>query len=236
MAGSFRFKQFTVANERSAMKVGTDGVLLGAWVKMRDDDLEILDVGTGTGVIALMLAQRSVLAGSRISAIDIDPISVEEAELNFRNSPWRERLKARCQDFRKMESERFDLIVSNPPYFVNSLKAPEQRRSIARHTDSLSYDELVGSAVRNLAPGGRLAVILPVQESDSFIGEAIRRGLTITRKTFVRTTENHPPKRILLEASSGECSVEEETVLTIEDSTGFTTPYKDLTRDFYLKF
>ena len=236
MAGSFRFKQFTVANERSAMKVGTDGVLLGAWVKMRDDDLEILDVGTGTGVIALMLAQRSVSTGSRISAIDIDPISVEEAASNFSNSPWRERLEAGWLDFREMEGGRFDLIVSNPPYFVNSLKAPEQRRSIARHTDSLSYDELVGSAVRNLAPEGRLAVILPAQESVSFIGEAVRRGLAITRKTLVRTTENHPPKRILIEASSGECSVEEETVLTIQDSAGFTAPYKELTRDFYLKF
>ena len=236
MAGSFKFKQFTVANERSAMKVGTDGVLLGAWTRLRESDLDILDVGTGTGVIALMLAQRSVLAGSRISAVDIDHISVEEAELNFRNSPWRERLEVRCMDFRKMERGRFDLIVSNPPYFINSLKAPEQRRSTARHTDTLSYRELIESTLRNLSPSGRLAVILPVQESDSFIGEAIRRGLTITRKTFVRTTENHPPKRILLEASSGECSVEEETVLTIEDSTGFTTPYKDLTRDFYLKF
>lgn len=236
MAGSFRFKQFTVANERSAMKVGTDGVLLGAWVRLRDSDLSLLDVGTGTGVIALMLAQRSVSVGSRISAVDIDPLSVEEAGMNFRNSSWRERLEARYLDFRTMEGGRFDLIVSNPPYFINSLKAPEQRRSTARHTDSLSYAELVGSAVRNLAPGGRLAVILPVQESDSFIGEAIRRGLTITRKTFVRTTESHPPKRILMEVSSGECSVEAETVLTIQDSAGFTASYKELTRDFYLKF
>ena len=218
------------------MKVGTDGVLLGAWTRLRKSDLEILDVGTGTGVIALMLAQRSVSTGSRISAIDIDPISVEEAASNFSNSPWRERLEAGWLDFREMEGGRFDLIVSNPPYFVNSLKAPEQRRSTARHTDSLSYAELVGSAVRNLAPGGRLAVILPVQEYFAFIDEAVRRGLAITRKTLVRTTENNPPKRILIEASSGECSVEEETVLTIQDSVGFTAPYKELTRDFYLKF
>ena len=236
MAGSFRFKQFTVANERSAMKVGTDGVLLGAWVRLRDSDLSLLDVGTGTGVIALMLAQRSVSVGSRISAVDIDPLSVEEAGMNFRNSSWRERLEARYLDFRTMEGGRFDLIVSNPPYFINSLKAPEQRRSTARHTDSLSYSELVGSAVRNLAPGGRLAVILPAQESFAFIDEAVRRGLAITRKTLVRTTENNPPKRILIEASSGECSIEEETVLTIQDASGFTAPYKDLTRDFYLKF
>ena len=236
MAGSFKFKQFTVANERSAMKVGTDGVLLGAWTRLRESDLEILDVGTGTGVIALMLAQRSVSIGSRISAIDIDPLSVEEAGMNFRNSPWRGRLEARCLDFRKMEGERFDLIVSNPPYFINSLKAPEQRRSTARHTDTLSYRELIGSALRNLAPNGRLAVILPAQESASFIGEAIRRGLTVTRKTLVRTTENHTPKRILLEASSGECSAEEDSLLTIEDSSGFTAPYRALTRDFYLKF
>lgn len=236
MAGSFRFKQFTVANERSAMKVGTDGVLLGAWVNLLGRDLNILDAGTGTGVIALMLAQRSASIGSRILGIDIDPLSTEEAEMNFRNSLWQERLEARNLDFRKMESGRFDLIVSNPPYFINSLKAPEQRRSTARHTDSLSYSELVGSAVRNLAPGGRLAVILPAQESVSFIGEAVRCGLAITRKTLVRTTENHPPKRILIEASSGECPVEEETVLTIQDASGFTAPYRELTRDFYLKF
>ncbi len=218
------------------MKVGTDGVLLGAWVNISGRDLNILDAGTGTGVIALMLAQRSITSGSKILGIDIDPLSAEEAASNFAKSPWPDRLEARNCDFRTMSGGSFNLIVSNPPFFVNSLKAPEQRRSIARHTDTLSYAELVGSAVWNLAPGGRLAVILPVQESVAFIDEAVRRGLAITRKTLVRTTENHPPKRILIEASSGECPVEEDSLLTIQDSTGFTGPYKELTRDFYLKF
>ncbi len=236
MASSFRFKLFSLDNERSAMKVGTDGVLLGAWVHLSDSDLNILDAGTGTGVIALMLAQRSVPADSRILGIDIDSASTEEAASNFAKSPWKDRLEARNCDFRKMDGFSFNLIVSNPPYFVNSLKAPEQRRSIARHTDTLTYRELIESAMRNLAPKGRLAVILPLQESSSFIAEAIGNGLSITRKTLVRTTENHPPKRILLEASSGECSSREETVLTIRDSAGFTDRYRKLTRDFYLKF
>lgn len=218
------------------MKVGTDGVLLGAWARLSHNDLNILDAGTGTGVIALMLAQRSAFFGSRILGIDIDPVSTEEAASNFIKSPWAQRLEARNCDFRTMAGMSFDLIVSNPPFFVNSLKAPEQRRAIARHTDTLSYGELVTSAVRNLRPGGRLAVILPVQESSSFIREADCCGLHITRKTLVRTTENNPPKRILLEASSGDRSAEEETLLTIQDSTGFTAPYRELTGDFYLKF
>lgn len=218
------------------MKVGTDGVLLGAWARLRDSDLEILDAGTGTGVIALMLAQRSVVAGSRISAIDIDPLSVEEAVSNFSNSPWRERLEARCLDFRKMEGGHFDLIVSNPPYFINSLKAPEQRRSTARHTDTLSYRELVESAVRNLSPDGRLAVILPVAESSSFILEAVGQGFHIARKTFVRTTEARPPKRILIETSLKRCSMEEESILTMQDAFGYTDSYRKLTVEFYLNF
>ena len=218
------------------MKVGTDGVLLGAWVNLSDKDLSILDAGTGTGVIALILAQRSVSSGSRILGIDIDPVSTEEAASNFIKSPWTERLEVRNCDFRTMTGMTFDLIVSNPPFFVNSLKAPEQRRTIARHTDTLSYRELVASTLRNLRPGGRLAVILPVQESATFIRETGRCGLHITRKTLVRTTENNPPKRILLEASSGDCSTEEETLLTIQDSAGFTAPYRELTGDFYLKF
>ena len=236
MASSFRFKQFSVENERSAMKVGTDGVLLGAWAQLRDSDLEILDAGTGTGVIALMLAQRSAETGSRILGIDIDPLSVEEAASNFSNSPWRERLEARCLDFRKMEGGHLDLIVSNPPYFVNSLKAPEQRRSTARHTDTLSYRELVESAFRNLSPSGRLAVILPVSESSSFIFEAVGQGFSITRKTLVRTTEARPPKRILIEASRKHFPTKEESILTMQDAAGYTDSYRKLTVEFYLNF
>lgn len=251
MDRSFRFKQFTVANERSAMKVGTDGVLLGAWVRLRGKEQHILDVGTGTGVIALMLAQRTSQSdetqaqAATIIGIDIDRPSAEEAAANFKASPWAGRMAAFAGDFRGLGTDPshplkylafpYDLIVSNPPYFVDALKAPDPRRNDARHADSLTYADLVANAVRNLAPDGRLALILPADAAARFAAEASACGLHLRRRTDVFTLAGTSPTRTLLEFSRTSAPLE-ETTLAIQDAAGFTDEYRTLTREFYLKF
>ena len=251
MDKSFRFKQFTVANERAAMKVGTDGVLIGAWVRLRGDEQHILDVGTGTGVIALMLAQRTSQSdetqaqAATIIGIDIDKPSAEEAAANFKASPWAGRMAAFAGDFRGLGTDPshplkylafpYDLIVSNPPYFVDALKAPDPRRNDARHADSLTYADLVANAVRNLAPDGRLALILPSDAAARFAAEALACGLHLRRRTDVFTLAGTSPTRTLLEFSRTSAPLE-ETTLAIQDAAGFTDEYRTLTREFYLKF
>lgn len=231
--GTFKFKQFSVKDTRSAMKVGTDGVLLGAWVSLRGDEAHILDVGTGSGVIALMLAQRTT--DSVIVGIDIDAPSVEDASDNFKKSPWASRMAAFHTDFAAMQQFPYELIVSNPPYFVNSLKAPDARRSDARHTDCLPYAALVRGAAANTAPTGRLAVVLPAEESGLFAAQAREAGFHLSHICRVRTTAKKPFKRCLMEFSKNECEPLEEQ-LTIQGESDFTPEYKSLTKDFYLKF
>lgn len=198
MADSFKFKQFEVTNVRSAQKVGTDGVLLGAWTALRSTDRRILDVGTGTGVIALMMAQRSPEA--IIAAIDIDSESVAEATENFIASPWQERLLAIETPFQQMVGE-FDLIISNPPFFIDSLKAPDDRRSAARHTDTLTHKDILCGAARLLSANGHLSVINPAEEAEYFAGEALSVGLFPERICKVSTKTGSAPKRFMMELS-----------------------------------
>lgn len=232
MAASFRFKQFEVFNERSALKVGTDGVLLGAWAAAGCSPARILDVGTGTGVIALMMAQR--FTQSTVTGIDIDCDSVEEAAANFASSPWPDRLEA-CLKAVQDWQEETDLIVSNPPFFINSLKAPDNRRSVARHTDTLQYRDLIAVAKRCLTADGRLAVIYSSSEAEVFAGEALSAGLFPVRICHVRTKDGKAPKRFLMELSykRKEPFIEE---LSIQRGDEFSEEYRSLTRDFYLKF
>ena len=205
----FQFKQFKVKNIASAMKLGTDSVLLGAWAPLLNSDKRVLDIGTGTGVVALMIAQRiSHQEGVFIDAIDIDLPSIEEASHNFEISPWRDSLRAvhtPLQEF--YPDERYDLIVSNPPYFVDSLKAPSLRRSNTRHTDSLPHIDLISSAFRLLKEGGRLVVILPKEEGEAFVKDAelyhVGKGegmrLALRRLCKVSTVSHKPPKRYIME-------------------------------------
>lgn len=212
----FLFKKFRVKNVASAMKLGTDSVLLGAWAPLYEGDYKILDIGTGTGVVALMIAQRAAsLDGVLIDAIDIDLPSVEEASHNFSISPWASALRAMHTPLQEYsarfsiapEGEKYDLIVSNPPYFVDSLKAPSKRRSNTRHTDSLPHSDLIASAFSLLKMGGRMVVILPKDEGEAFISSAelynIGRGfscrLSLRRVCKVSTVSHKPPKRYLME-------------------------------------
>ncbi|MDE6778658.1 MAG: methyltransferase [Alistipes sp.] len=229
----FRFKRFTVRQPNAAMKVGTDGVLLGAWVEVRDTDRRILDIGTGTGVIALMMAQRC--EGARVTALEIDGPSAADARDNVAASPWSGRVEVvECDAALYDTPERFDLIVSNPPYFVDSLLPPDSGRAAARHAASLPFGELVRTVVRLLAPGGRFALILPTDESRLFC-DAARGVLYPVRITEVCSTPRSGVIRLLTEFRAEPVAEATTSCLVIDDG-GFTPEYRELTRDFYLKF
>ena len=218
------------------MKVGTDGVLLGAWADVAGVK-NILDIGTGTGLIALMLAQRS---NAIICGIEIDESAAMQSVENVNNSPWPERVNIEAvslQDFvKKSAPNRFDLIVSNPPYFNNSMKNPNTLRSLARHTDSLNHSDLIDAAYYLLSDIGRLSVILPVSEGTAFIHQAEIAGLFCLRKTGVIPRPHAPEKRLLLEFSRTKRICEQNTLLI---ETGkrheYSDEFKKLTEDFYLE-
>lgn len=231
----FRFKQFAVRQDETPMKVGTDGVLLGAWVDLRATDRRILDIGTGTGVIALMLAQRTTEVV--ITGLDVAP--VEEARFNAARTAWRDRLRFEQCAVQQFESEPFDLVVSNPPYFTESLLCPDAGRTTARHTVTLPFEELRDAVLRLMSATGRFAVVLPVTEYDRF--EQICAGLLVaTRRTEVRTTPRHAAKRVLVEMQRPEtvttpCQTDELLIGTgLHEE--YTEAYRRLTGDFYLKF
>ena len=231
----FEFKQFRVEQERSAMKVGTDGVLLGAWAPVREAQT-ILDVGCGTGLIALMMAQRSEAI---VDAIEIDKPASEEAQLNFRQSPWNSRLRVFHADFLHFDQlypVRYDLIVSNPPFFVNSLKTADSALTLARHNDTLTFDNLLLGAVNLLNKNGRLCVILPHSSFIEFKESARLAGFYLKSVTHVIPQSGKPPKRILMEFIL-EGTLPTQTELTILDLAGnYTANYKLLTSPFYPAF
>ena len=243
--GVFRFKRFEVVNERSAMKVNTDGVLLGALMTILPTDRTLLDIGTGTGTIALMAAQRLFSCGichadrsaeNRVDAIDIDKASAEEAEANFRNSPWSEALHAYHTSLDDFACDRkYDLIFSNPPYFEDSLNAPEERRNNARHTSTgLSYREILDFASQSLTDNGRVAFVLPAETEQSLCRHARMNGLHLFRIVRVRTVPRKEPSRIIAEFSRMRKDTPEDTVLTIQNEGKYTEEYLSLMRDFYL--
>ena len=231
----FRFRQFSVKNEAAAMKVGTDGVLLGAAAGISGGERRILDVGTGTGLIALMLAQRCPCA--EITAIDIDSGAAAEATGNFAISPWADRLGAECTALSAFKpASKFDLIISNPPYYDLSLRNPDRRAALARHSESLSYRELCDFASEHLSPEGRLSMILPAAVGRDLLRAAVSFGLYPLRIIKIRTVPTKPVSRIIAEfspAGSGSQAEEEELVLLLRD--GSKSPeYEALTKEFYL--
>lgn len=228
----FSFKRFTVYHDRCAMKVGTDGVLLGAWTDV-SSGCRILDIGTGTGLIALMLAQR---CDAHITAVDIDCDAVEQAKGNVAASPWQDRIEVELQDIRRYVSpEGFDVIVSNPPYFVDSLKCPDNRRNTARHTDHLNFENLIEAARRLLRPEGTFSVIIPMDGREAFQAIAGRYGLCLSRQTSVYTKPGAEPKRVLLafKRKAGEC-ITDSLVVELERHV-YSKEYIALTEEFYLK-
>lgn len=231
----FQFKQFRIEQEYSAMKVGVDGVLLGAWAEISGAN-SILDVGTGTGLIALMMAQRSE---ARITAIEIEPSASMEALKNVATSPWKERIKVEeisYQDFAKSHKEKFDLIVSNPPFFTRASKAASNARTLARHNDSLSFEELIILTTQLLSISGSLAIIIPSASFDELNAIATANHLFLKKITRIRPKPTGKVNRILAQWALIEQQTEITDLCIYEQDGSFTTEYMDLTRDFYLKF
>ena len=242
-ANIFHFKRFDVINERSAMKVNTDGVLLGALMTIEPSDRRILDIGTGTGTIALMAAQRltEISSGSDIAihAIDIDEPSATEAAANFRNSPWGDSLRAHHASLDEftasVQGKEFDLIFSNPPYFDNALNAPEQRRNAARHTSTgLSYREILDFSSSCLTENGRVAMVLPADTEHDLTRHARMNGLHLHKITRIRTVPRKAPKLIVAEFVKTRIEVPQDTILTIQNEGQYTQEYLSLMKEFYM--
>ncbi|NQZ45222.1 MAG: methyltransferase [Flavobacteriaceae bacterium] len=231
----FRFKQFQVAQERTAMKVGTDGVLLGAWTEISEAD-SILDIGAGTGLIALMLAQRST--AETIDALEIDPDAFEQCVENFEASPWGDRLfcyHAALQEFVGEIDDSFDLIVSNPPFYSEGMSSGDARRDQARQNDFLPFDVLIAGAAQLLAPQGSFAVVVPYSEYESFVALAEAMKLYPNRVTHVKGNPDVPFKRSLLQFSRTKMPLEPAELIIETERHRYTEAYSGLTRDFYLK-
>ncbi len=233
----FEFKKFKIKQDKCAMKVSTDAVLLGAWV-IPNGSTKILDIGTGTGVIALMLAQKS---NAQITAIDIDKNSTEQAHINVMESPYKHNVQVQHISFQNLyntSEEKFNLIVTNPPYFVDSLKNNSENRSMARHNDSLSFDDLLTGVKKLLEPKGKFCVILPKNEAMLFRELATSKGLYLSKLLRVRTRkEKESEKRHLMQFEFKETEFSETTLVIEEDShRNYTSEYKEFTKDYYLNF
>jgi tRNA1Val (adenine37-N6)-methyltransferase len=232
----FRFKQFEIHHDKCSMKVGTDGVLLGAWCTA-EGAANVLDIGTGSGLIAIMIAQRN--GECHIDAVEIDRECCMQASENIAASPWHSRIELHHKSFQEFCSRNtgpYDLIVTNPPYFQNSLASPDPKRTAARHAGSLSMDDLIAGVRKLLAPDGTYSMVMPVQEAIIFIGKARESSLFCRRITSVIPNPGKPPKRLLLEFSFREGDVQRTDLVTELERHVYSAEYKNLTKDFYLYF
>jgi tRNA1Val (adenine37-N6)-methyltransferase len=235
---SFAFKQFIIKQDKCAMKVGTDAVLLGAWVTPSVNCHSILDIGTGTGVIALMLAQKT---NSLIQAIDIDKNACEQAEENIKESKFSNQISVYCsslQEFSKQSGKKFNLIISNPPYFEQSLKSSNEQRSHARHADILPFEELLDGVIKLLEVNGKFCVILPTIEALKFRSLAEKKGIHLSKLLRVKSKkENTIDKRHLMQFEFKQTEFSERTIAIEEaERHQYTSDYINLTKDYYLNF
>lgn len=214
------------------MKVGTDAVLLGAWVKV-ENAMRILDIGTGSGILSLMLAQRTGLQ-TQIDAVEILAEDANQAAENFIQSPWFAKIKVHHTAIQDFKAAPYDLIVCNPPFFSNSLLPPSKKRKMARHTLSLTPHELIEHATRLLSLDGRLALILPVQEGENFKKLAMSSDLYCNRELAFYTRMNKPQERWLFEFSKNQCDIKHESLTLYGHGQNWSDDYKELTKSFYL--
>ncbi len=230
MKQDFTFKRFSISQDRCGMKVGTDGVLLGAW---SNGGKRVLDIGTGTGLIALMMAQR--FEGAVVDAVEIDGGAASQASENVSLSPFHDRVHVINSSIQDYSASSYNCIVSNPPYFQNSLKNVDKRRVLARHADLLSYRDLFKSVIRLLDVNGCFSAVIPVECYGDFVNEALLCGLLPTREYHVKTKANKSPKRCLLEFRKSRTDVFDKRTVTMFDEDGEGTEwYSDLVKDFYL--
>lgn len=232
----FNFKQFGISHAKSSMKVGTDAILLGSWIDVSNTNT-ILDIGTGCGIIALMLAQRS---RAKIDAIDIDKGSIEEASENFNNSQWDNRLQAihsSLLTYQENSTLKYDLIVSNPPYFQNSLLPSTEKLKLAKHNITLSYDDLIQSTEKLLSPHGRLAVILPSESAEHFIHKAEKAKLFLSGQLSIYPSPVKAAKRMILVFGHTKIDkIKSSGLILRNENEEFTEEYKQLTGDFHPGF
>jgi tRNA1Val (adenine37-N6)-methyltransferase len=233
----FNFKQFTVNQDRCAMKIGTDGVLLGAWCPIDNNPFSVLDIGAGTGILSLMLAQRS--NAEQIDSLEIDEDAYEQCVENFENSPWSDRLfcfHAGLDEFVDEPEDEYDIIISNPPFYSEDYKTDNSQRDLARFQDALPFEELVEAADLLLSENGIFAVIIPFKEEEKFIDLCAQVELFPVKVTRVKGSHTTPIVRSLLAFKRYELSVLEADELVIEiNRHEYTDDYINLTKDFYLK-
>ena len=231
----FQFKQFSIEDSRSTMKVGTDGVLLGAWANAFKAN-NILDIGTGSGLIALMMAQKS---NAKIHAIDIDKNSINQAIENFKKSPWENRLCAKdisLQEFIKNQNKKFDLIISNPPFFVDSLKSPNKNKTASKHNVHLDFQELASGIKHLLSKDGKACLILPKTESTEFINQMLIEILHLQKIVDIYPKPGKPINRCLLEFGFDKIHRDESNLTIRNLDNTYTSEYIRLTQDFYIRF
>lgn len=236
MSKPFRFKQFSVAQDQCAMKIGTDAVLLGAWTSLDSQPNSILDIGAGTGVLALMMAQRST--AELIDALEIDAAAYEQCVGNFETSEWGDRLfcyHASLDEFTEEIEEQYDLIISNPPFYTTTFKTENTVRNQARFEDAMPFNTLLKSVSKLLSPTGHFNVVLPFSEEDSFIGLAAKNGLYPSQILQIRGQKSSPIKRSLICFTFTKQSFETQELVIEIARHQYTKDYKTLTKDFYLK-
>lgn len=227
------FRQFTVHHDRCAMKVGTDGVLLGSWARV-EGARRLLDIGCGCGLIALMLAQRS---RGEVCAVEIESEAASQARENVCASPWAERIRVVREDIRTFaDGQEYDVICSNPPYFTEALKCPDAGRTLARHTDTLDFDSLTGSAARLLSPRGEFSVVIPMEAAGAMKASAASALLWLSRETHVQTKPGAVPKRALLafRPTPPPEPVVPQTLLIEQQPGVYSDAFRELVREFYL--
>ena len=233
----FSFKQFSIQQDRCAIKIGTDGVLLGAWTPIENNPFSILDIGTGTGIIALMLSQRS--SAEQIDALEIDEDAYEQSVDNFENSPWSDRLfcfHAGLDEFVEEPEDEYDLIVSNPPFYTDDYKSENEQRDLARFADAMPFEDLIEAAALLLSENGIFSVIIPFKEEEHFVALANEYELYPMKITRVKGTPISEIKRSLLAFSRNEKTDFPIDELIIENARHIYTPdYISLTKEFYLK-
>lgn len=227
----FQFKQFTVWHDRCAMKVGTDGVLLGAWTRVVNAQ-RILDVGTGTGLVALMLVQRS---NAFIIALEIDGTATVQAQENIARSPWQDRIEVIQADFKDyVSTTQFDVIVSNPPYFADSLKCPDPQRTAARHNNELTYEELLKGVATLLAADGEFTIVIPSDASKRVKEIAAHYSLFPSKQLDVITKPGLPPKRNLITFTFHEQACQTDELIIELARHAYSNEYVELTKQYYL--
>lgn len=230
--GIFKFRKFAVCDDHAGMKVGTDAVLLGAWSDLTHSK-RILDIGTGSGVIALMAAQRS---DARIDAVELQQTDFLQASENFQNSEWNTRIQGFHSAIQEFQSdEKYDVILCNPPYFTKSLLPPALNRELAKHDTSLSHEELIIAVLRLINSSGRFNVILPPTEGNAFVATAEKRGLYLTRLTRFFTRKGKAQERSLMEFRINKTGFNEDELLLYNEGINRSAAYQTLTADFYLE-